>query len=156
MAGLALESLESVGSRASLPPVRDYPVKALSCLYNMFFVLGIFPVLLRGKLFSFVRVVRGKFFRERERIWEKARHDEAQALENAEKRQEERGEKRSDKKWQSVVADKDAEIERLRKLITWFQVLHKAKHPAIYLDFLGSSLNQLGNSIFKPRLPDKS
>jgi hypothetical protein len=42
-------------------------------------------------------------FRERERLWEKARHDEAKALENAKKR----GEERSDKKWQSVVADKD-------------------------------------------------
>ena len=43
----------------------------------------------------------------------KARHDEAQALKNA----EERGEKRSDEKWQAVVADKDAEIKELRALL---------------------------------------
>ena len=48
-------------------------------------------------------------FREIERIRSKARHDEAQALLNA--RLEER------KKWQDVVADKDAEIARLRALL---------------------------------------
>ena len=49
-------------------------------------------------------------FREKERLWAKARHDEAQALSNA----EERGEIREREKWQSVVANKDAEIARLR------------------------------------------
>ena len=49
-------------------------------------------------------------FRERERLWEKARHDEATALYHAEKK----GEKRERKKWKSVVADKDTEIARLK------------------------------------------
>ena len=49
-------------------------------------------------------------FRYIERLREDALHDEAQAMHTAEKR----GEKRADEKWQSVVADKDAEIERLR------------------------------------------
>ena len=48
-------------------------------------------------------------FRELERIRSKARHDEAQALKNA----EERGEKRADIKWESIVADKDALIAEL-------------------------------------------
>jgi hypothetical protein len=71
---------------------------------------------------AYYTITASSEFRERERLWEKARHDEAQALENAEKRGiklgEELGEKRSDKKWQSIVAEKDAEIERLRKLHT--------------------------------------
>ena len=46
-------------------------------------------------------------FREMERLRSKARHDEAQALKHA--RRVER------KKWEHVVADKDAEIERLRR-----------------------------------------
>lgn len=45
-------------------------------------------------------------FREIERLRSKARHDEAQALSHA--RQEER------EKWQGVLAEKDAEIARLR------------------------------------------
>jgi len=45
-------------------------------------------------------------FRESERLYEKARHDEASALNHA--REEE------SKKWQVVVADKDAEIARLK------------------------------------------
>ncbi|MCL2276439.1 MAG: Rpn family recombination-promoting nuclease/putative transposase [Treponema sp.] len=49
-------------------------------------------------------------FREKERLWSKARHDEAQALSNA----EEKGEERANTKWQSIVADKDAEIALLR------------------------------------------
>ena len=44
--------------------------------------------------------------REVERMRSKARHDEAQALRNAERKERE--------KWQGVVADKDAEIARLR------------------------------------------
>jgi len=54
-------------------------------------------------------------FREIERLRSKARHDEAQALKNAERRGEKRGEERADEKWQGVVADKDAEIARLRE-----------------------------------------
>jgi predicted transposase/invertase (TIGR01784 family) len=48
-------------------------------------------------------------FREKERLYAKARHDEAQALFNA--RQEE------SEKWQGVVANKDAEIARLRAML---------------------------------------
>jgi len=44
--------------------------------------------------------------REVERMRSKARHDEAQALRNAERKRDEH--------WQGVVADKDAEIARLR------------------------------------------
>ena len=45
-------------------------------------------------------------FQELERLRTKARHDEAQALYNAEKKERE--------KWQGIVSEKDAEIERLR------------------------------------------
>jgi len=44
--------------------------------------------------------------REAERMRSKARHDEAQALQNAKRVEREH--------WQGVVADKDAEIARLR------------------------------------------
>ena len=57
-------------------------------------------------------------FRELERLRAKAQHDEAQALYNAESRgrQEGRheGQQEERAKWQDVVADKDAEIARLR------------------------------------------
>jgi predicted transposase/invertase (TIGR01784 family) len=60
-------------------------------------------------------------FREMERLRSKARRDEAQALYHAEligeERGEKRGEKRADKKWQGVVADKDAEIAKLRAML---------------------------------------
>ncbi|GHV56886.1 hypothetical protein FACS1894216_21140 [Synergistales bacterium] len=53
-------------------------------------------------------------FKEAERLRSLARHNEASALANAEKRGEERGEERGEQreraKWESVVADKDAEI----------------------------------------------
>ena len=49
-------------------------------------------------------------FREIERLRSKARHDEAQALKNAEKRGEERGEERANKKWESLVADSKAAL----------------------------------------------
>ena len=49
-------------------------------------------------------------FREMERMREMARHDEASALRHA--RDEGKAEERE--KWQGVVADKDAEIARLR------------------------------------------
>ena len=42
-------------------------------------------------------------FREKERLWAKARHDEAQALKNAERK----AEKREREKWQGVLAEKD-------------------------------------------------
>jgi len=55
--------------------------------------------------------------RERERLWEKARHDEAQALKNAELR----GEERADTKWQGVVAEKDSAIAEQAALIATLQ-----------------------------------
>jgi hypothetical protein len=54
-------------------------------------------------------VVVSPEFKERERLRDKARHDEAQALHNAQMAERE--------KWQGVVAEKDAEIERLRALL---------------------------------------
>jgi hypothetical protein len=45
-------------------------------------------------------------FREIERVRSKARHDEAQALRNAERKSE----RRRDEHWQGVVAEKDAAL----------------------------------------------
>jgi predicted transposase/invertase (TIGR01784 family) len=56
-------------------------------------------------------------FRERERLYAKARHDEASALDYARTETE----KRVNEKWQSVVAEKDAENEKLRKLLAELQ-----------------------------------
>jgi len=49
-------------------------------------------------------------FREKARLWEKARHNEASALRHA----REEGEQQEREKWQGVVADKEAEIARLK------------------------------------------
>ncbi|MCL2722514.1 MAG: hypothetical protein FWD47_14380 [Treponema sp.] len=49
-------------------------------------------------------------FREKARLWEKARHNEASALRHA----REEGEQQANEKWQGVVADKEAEIARLK------------------------------------------
>ena len=59
---------------------------------------------------------------EMERLRSRARHNEASALYNAEQRGEQRGMEKgmakgraiADTEWQGVVADKDAELERLR------------------------------------------
>ena len=59
-------------------------------------------------------VVVSPEFKEYVRLRTKARHDEAQALRSAERRGEVRGEQAEREKWQAVVSDKDAEIERLR------------------------------------------
>jgi predicted transposase/invertase (TIGR01784 family) len=63
-------------------------------------------------------------FRERERLYEKARHDETSALNHARRE----AEKQEREKWQSVVTDlrgtvaeKDGENEKLRKLIAELQ-----------------------------------
>ena len=56
-------------------------------------------------------------FRELERLRSMARHDEASAL--GEARREERS--IADAEWQGVVADKDAENERLRLQIAELQ-----------------------------------
>jgi septal ring factor EnvC (AmiA/AmiB activator) len=72
-----------------------------------------------------------KMARERERLYEKTRHDETSALNHARRE----AEKQEREKWQSVVAtkdktlaekdkslaEKDAENERLRKLIAELQ-----------------------------------
>jgi len=48
-------------------------------------------------------------FKERERLWSTARHDEAQALRNAQRQRDEH--------WQGVVAEKDARIAELEALL---------------------------------------
>jgi predicted transposase/invertase (TIGR01784 family) len=60
---------------------------------------------------AYRRVSVSPEFRELERMRSRARHDEAQALYNA----EQRGGEKERAKWQSVVADKDSEIVHLRK-----------------------------------------
>ena len=52
-------------------------------------------------------------FQEQERLWAKARHDEAQALRNAERKERE--------KWQGVVAEKDATLAEQAALIEKLQ-----------------------------------
>jgi predicted transposase/invertase (TIGR01784 family) len=59
---------------------------------------------------AYNRITVSAEFLEKERLREKARHDEAQALYNAARIERE--------KWQGVVADKDAEIARLRAQLT--------------------------------------
>jgi hypothetical protein len=59
---------------------------------------------------AYYAITTSSEFRERERLYEKARHDEAQAMRHA--RLE--GIKEEREKWQGVVADKDVEIARLR------------------------------------------
>ena len=56
-------------------------------------------------------------FRQLERLREKTRYDEAQALFDAGRRGERRGEKRSDDRWQRAVADKDVLIADKDNLI---------------------------------------
>jgi predicted transposase/invertase (TIGR01784 family) len=56
-------------------------------------------------------------FLEAERLYSKARHDEAQALFHAERI----GEEREREKWQGVVADKDEENTRLREQLAALQ-----------------------------------
>ena len=58
-------------------------------------------------------IIASPEFRELERLRSKARHEEEQALYHA--RQQER------EKWQTVIADKDAENEQLRKQIAELQ-----------------------------------
>ena len=70
---------------------------------------------------AYRHVSTSKEFREMERLRSKARHDEAQALKSAEERGEKRGEKRAAIKWQGVVAEKDAENEKLRKQLVELQ-----------------------------------
>ena len=60
-------------------------------------------------------------FREMERLREKAEFDEASALRHARDEGTLQGEKRANKKWQAVVADKDAELEALRRQLTELQ-----------------------------------
>jgi chromosome segregation ATPase len=67
---------------------------------------------------AYYTITASSEFRERERLYEKARHDEAQALRHA--RLE--GIKEEREKWQSVIADKDAENARLLYEITRIRV----------------------------------
>jgi hypothetical protein len=60
-------------------------------------------------------------FREMERVRSKARHDEAQAIFNAEKRGAERGAETEREHWQGVVANKDAENAELRTQLALLQ-----------------------------------
>ena len=53
-------------------------------------------------------------FREKERLWAKARHDEAQALSNAQGR----GEKREREKWQKVAEENERLRLQMEKIIT--------------------------------------
>jgi len=59
---------------------------------------------------AYQRITATDEFKERERLLHYARINEASALGDA----EERGEQREREKWQGVVADKDAEIARLK------------------------------------------
>ena len=59
---------------------------------------------------AYREIVISPEFRELERLRADARHNEASALASA----EQRGEERANARWHDVVADKDAEIERLR------------------------------------------
>jgi len=58
-------------------------------------------------------VVIAPAFKEAERLRSLARHNEASALYNAERK----GEKRERAKWESVVADKDARIAELERIV---------------------------------------
>ncbi|MDR2108972.1 MAG: Rpn family recombination-promoting nuclease/putative transposase, partial [Coriobacteriales bacterium] len=53
-------------------------------------------------------------FREIERLRADARHNEASALLNAERKGERKGERKANEKWQKVVEEKDALIAELR------------------------------------------
>ncbi|MDR0382160.1 MAG: hypothetical protein LBH86_09255 [Oscillospiraceae bacterium] len=70
---------------------------------------------------AYHRITATEEFKELERLRSRARHNEASALKNA--RQEGKaegiaeGETRAREKWQGVVAEKDAEIARLRAML---------------------------------------
>ncbi len=66
---------------------------------------------------AYRQVTAANEFREIERQRERARHNEASALRNAQLA----GERRANEKWQGVVAEKDAEIDNLRKLLAELQ-----------------------------------
>jgi len=77
---------------------------------------------------AYRRVTAAKEFKELERLRERARYNEASAIDNAERR----GAEKEREKWQGVLADKDAaytaaladknaENEQLRKLLAEFQ-----------------------------------
>ena len=66
---------------------------------------------------AYRRVTAAKEFKELERLRERARYNEASAIDNAERR----GAEKEREKWQGVLADKEAENEQLRKLLAEFQ-----------------------------------
>jgi len=81
---------------------------------------------------AYQRISASPEFRELERLRSLSRHDEASALgeaeERGEKRGEERGEKREREKWQGVVADQAAEIEKLRLQMAELQAKNGTGH----------------------------
>ena len=66
---------------------------------------------------AYERITVTPEFQELERLRSRARHNEASALRHA----EQRGEQREREKWQDVVADKDAENEKLRLQVAELQ-----------------------------------
>ena len=76
---------------------------------------------------AYRRVSATDEFKEIERLRSRARHNEASALGHARREGkaegEQIGEKRSDERWQVVVADKDAENERLRRQLAEYQAM---------------------------------
>ncbi len=76
---------------------------------------------------AYRRVSTTDEFKEIERLRSRARHNEASALGHARREGraegEQIGEKRSDERWQVVVADKDAENERLRRKLAEYQAM---------------------------------
>jgi len=71
-------------------------------------------------ILAYRHVAASPELREAERMRSKARHDEAQALQNARRE----ATAIADTRWQSVVADKDAENEELRKQIAELKAGH--------------------------------
>ena len=67
---------------------------------------------------AYERITVTTEFQEKERQLSRARHNEASAIYNAEQRGEQRGMEEERVVWQGVVADKDAELERLRAELT--------------------------------------
>ena len=67
---------------------------------------------------AYRKVTASDRFKELERIREKARHDEASVVYNAEMRGEAKGVETEREKWQEVVAEKDKEIAILKAMVS--------------------------------------
>jgi len=68
-------------------------------------------------IMAYRHVAASPEFREIERVRSKARHDEAQAIYNAERRGEIRGEERANANLQGIIADKEARIAELEAML---------------------------------------